>query len=301
MANLIKTQKGTLQVKEDSKRVMYVGELEQKLLKKYPAADAIPGDKTGLLVGDPVARIERVAVALDPTVSAIRAAKLAGANVLLTHHPSYREGVVDFKPSNCVGQTSGSIVFDAIKANIALMNFHTALDVSADAQRVLPSLLHLAPLKGTRKVNGVKVKNKVLQPIPGSKDKGFGQVCEIKETSLSELGSRCTAVFGRSPRVWGDLRKKCKRVVTATGSAGSLISLCLKTGVDVLIAGEVKYHDALTARESGLCIIDLGHDVSELPLAAVLANSCKKIGLESSRIVILDQGHNWEQIRSITI
>lgn len=301
MTNLIKTQKGTLQVKDDAKRVMYVGELEQKLLKKYPAADAIPGDKTGLLVGDPLARIDRVAVALDPTISAIKAAKLAGANVLLTHHPSYRDGVVDFKPSNCVGQTSGSVVFDAIKANIALMNFHTALDVSADAQRVLPSLLHLTPLKGSRKVNGVKVKNKVLQPIPGSKDKGFGQVCEIKETSLSELGSRCTAVFGRAPRVWGDLRKQCTRVVTATGSAGSLIGLCLKTGVDVLIAGEVKYHDALAARESGLYIIDLGHDVSELPLAAVLANSCKKIGLESSQIVILDQGHNWEQIRSITI
>lgn len=301
MGTIVKTSKGEIKVKEDTKRVMYIGELEQALLKRYPAKDAVPGDKTGLLVGDPMQRIERVAVALDPTVSAIYAAKSSGSNVLLTHHPAFRSGVEGFYPEAKTGNTPGSVVFEAIRNGVALMNFHTALDVSHDAQRVLPSLLHLTPLKGTRKADGMKVKNKVLLPNEGSKDKGFGQVCETEEVSLSELGSRCTAVFGRAPRVWGDLDRKCKTVVTATGSAGDLIDACLKNKIDVLIAGEVKYHDALAASESGLCIIDLGHDVSELPLAAVLANSCKKTGLESSRIVILDQGHNWEQIRPITI
>ena len=302
MNDLVKAQNRKIEVNVQKKRVMYVGELEQKLLEKYPAQDACEWDKTGLLVGDAATRVTRVAVALDPTTSAISATKAAGANVLLTHHPAFRAGVEGFHPKEIAGMTCGSVVFEAIKNDVALMNFHTALDVSTDAQRVLPSLLHLEPLKGARRVNGVKVKNRVLQPIEGSKTKGFGQVCTVVGSAkLSELASRCTSVFGRSPRVWGDMSKRINSVVTATGSAGNLIEDCVKNNIDLLIAGEVRYHDALSANQSGLSIIELGHDVSELPLAAVLANSCKKCGLRPSQIVILDQSHNWESPSSITI
>ena len=302
MNDLVKARPKRIEVKVPKKRIMYVGELEGMLLQKYPAEDAVEGDKTGLLVGDPLARVERVAVALDPTLSALQATKAAGANVLLTHHPAFRSGVEGFYPKETAGMTCGSVVYEAIKNNIALMNFHTALDVSADAQRVLPSLLHLEPLKGSRKVGGIKVKNRVLLPNVGSKNKGFGQVCTASgDVKLGELASRCTSVFGRAPRVWGDANENVRNVVTATGSAGNLVDLCVMNNVDVLIAGEVKYHDALAALESGLSVIDLGHDVSELPLAAVLANTCKKVGLRPSQIVILDQSHNWQQTSSITI
>ena len=302
MKDIVKTNPKKIEVKVSKKRIMYVGELEQKLLEKYPATDAVEGDKTGLLVGDPLSRVERVAVALDPTLSALQATKAAGANVLLTHHPAFRRCVEGFFPQEIVGQTCGSVVYEAVKNNISLMNFHTALDVSVDAQRVLPSLLHLETLKGSRKVNGVKVKNRVLLPNKGSKNKGFGQVSTVDESvTLAEMASRCTSVFGRAPRVWGEMGTSVKKIVTATGSAGNLVDACVKNNIDLLIAGEVKYHDALSALESGLSIIDLGHDVSELPLAAVLANACKKVGLRPSQIVILDQSHNWQQTSSITI
>lgn len=303
MGTIIKTTKGNLEAKKAaSKRKFTIGDLEAKLLEYYPAKDAIPGDKTGLLLGDKNAEITRVAVALDPSISAIEAAKQAGANVLLTHHPSYRSGVEGFYPFDVAGQTCGSVVYEAIKNDVALMNFHTTLDASADAHRVLPSLLHLEPLKGTRVVNGQKCKARILDPIPGSEDKGFGQVSEPAEPiTLSELASRCTSVFGRCPRAWGDLDKKLKTIVTCTGSTGGLEKLCIENGIDCLVCGEIKYHDALSASESGLALVELGHDTSELPLAAVLANTCKKIGLDASQIVLLDQSHNWHQIQSIMI
>lgn len=302
MHDLVKQKTKKIDVKAEKDQIMYVGELEAKLLEFYPASDACEWDKTGLLVGDSRDRIQRVAVALDPTIQAINAAKSANANVLLTHHPAYRSGVEGFYPEQNVGMTTGSVVYEAIRNNVALMNFHTALDVSADAQRVLPSLLHLDPLKGSRIVNGSKVKMRVLVPNENSKTKGFGQVCTTSsDVTLKEMAARCTSVFGRAPRVWGNMSKSAKKIVTATGSASNLIDECMKTKVDLLIAGEVRYHDALRALESGLSIIDLGHDVSELPLAAVLANACKKAGLKSSKIVILDQSHNWQQTSSITI
>ena len=49
-----------------------VGELVSALNRMFPPADAEPWDRTGLLVGDPSAKIEGVACALDPTVPAVR-------------------------------------------------------------------------------------------------------------------------------------------------------------------------------------------------------------------------------------
>ena len=67
---------------------MIVAELERALLARYPKADAEGWDHVGLSVGDPAAEIAGVACALDATEANVRRAQDAGANVLLTHHPS---------------------------------------------------------------------------------------------------------------------------------------------------------------------------------------------------------------------
>ena len=60
-----------------------------------------------------------------------------------------------------------------------------------------------------------------------------------------------------------------------------------------MICGEVKYHDALDAAESGLCIIELGHDVSELPLCALLASEARAAGITESSLTVINQSKNW--------
>ena len=82
----IATKQDALRV---TSRTITVGELEQALLELFPASDAESWDRTGLLVGDPRAVISGVAVALDATPRAVRAAQHIGANVLVTHHPAF--------------------------------------------------------------------------------------------------------------------------------------------------------------------------------------------------------------------
>ena len=55
----------------------------------------------------------------------------------------------------------------------------------------------------------------------------------------------------------------------------------------------MKYHEALALSQAGLAIIELGHDTSELPLAAVLAAAVEGAGVPGDLITILDQGDNW--------
>ena len=80
-------------------------------------------------------------------------------------------------------------------------------------------------------------------------------------------------------------------VVTAQGSAGSILPDVLALNVDCLICGELKYHDALAYAQAGLNIIEVGHDVSEQPLADVLYRSVRDLGVEN--VVELPRTANW--------
>lgn len=269
-----------------------VGGLEAHLLKLFPAGTAEEWDRTGVLVGERAMPLSKVAITLDPTVAAIEEAARAGADVLLTHHPAYLSAPESFVPARSVAQNAGAGVWAAIKGGVALMCFHTALDVSRQAQGVLPELL------------GLEATGKVLSPLPSQPALGYGQVCTAPKgevLSLTHLAARCTSVFGRAPRVWGRMDAQVRTAATATGSASNVGGLALAAGMDCLVCGEVRYHDALDLSQAGLCIIELGHDVSEFPLTAVLADAVASYGVGTDRIVILDQTANWAYPESIRL
>lgn len=175
---------------------MKISELEKKLLRKFPAKTAMDWDKTGLLVGDPNAKINKIVLALDPSVSAIRLAKNNGANLVITHHPAFLGKIEKFVPGNSALNNAGAVVYEAIRSNVALMNFHTALDVSAQGGETLAKILDLRV-------------DKVLVPTDGVSQnlskRGFGRVClpkaKDKNITLERLGKRCAKVFGRQPRI----------------------------------------------------------------------------------------------------
>ncbi|MCL2826538.1 MAG: Nif3-like dinuclear metal center hexameric protein [Eggerthellaceae bacterium] len=266
--------------------------LEKELLKKFPAEDGEDWDRNGLTVGDPSASVSAVAIALDPTVEAIREAKAAGANVLLTHHPAFITAPDSFSPGTSDLASPGCVVYTAISEGVALISLHTALDVSREASRVLPGMLGLA-LVG------------IVDPLEGDPRKGYGQLCAVKPAdaplTLGQLAARCTSVFEIPPRVWGDFEKPVTKVVTATGSASGLAKLCLPLSADCLVCGEIHYHDALAAQAAGLAVVDLGHDTSELPLVAVLVAALASIGFPAGKVAVLDQRGNWTYPESVRI
>lgn len=271
-----------------------VGSLEAALLREFPACDAEDWDRTGLVVGEPALAVTRVAVALDPTVSAIREAADAGANVLVTHHPPFLHAPESFSPARSVAQNPGAGVWAAIQGKVALMCFHTALDVSPRAARVLPGML------------GLSFEGRLVEPTNEAEGKGYGQVCAVapngdEPETLGRLAARCTATFARPPRVWGDFSSPVRTAVTATGSAGALGRACLAAGVDCLICGEIKYHEALDLSEAGLAVIEVGHDVSELPLVAVLADALARVGVAQDKIDVIDQSSHWKTPEAVRL
>ena len=280
-ANLAKVESGTI-ARPDTP--MTIGQLETRLLTRFPREDAEEWDRMGLLVGDPAALISGVAVALDPTDDAIKAAHRAGANVLLTHHPAFLDPPTVISPSPIAATTAGIKVYNAVSLGVALMNIHTALDVSKEVKRVLPSMLGLSFAS-------------ILVASKNDPSKGYGQLCSVSAVErpfkLTHLAARCTSVFGRLPRVWGDFSQVIESIAIANGSAGNIVEAAMKAGADCLICGEIRYHAALDASQSGLAIVEIGHDVSELPLVAILAQTAIDAGIPASNVMVVDQSKNW--------
>lgn len=280
-SELAKRNSGTL---EKPQVPLTVGQLELALLKRYPREDAEEWDRTGLLVGDPAALVTGVAVALDPTKAAIEAAARAGANVLLTHHPAFITPPCAFSPSFDVAHSSGVSVYTAAAKGVALINFHTALDASVEATRMFPRMVNLQF-------------EKLLNPLPTDADKGYAILCSVRGEDqpfkLSHLAARVTSVFGRPPRVWGDMDNVLNSIVIGNGGANAVVDECLEAKVDCLLCGEVKYHFALNAAQAGLSIVEIGHDLSEFPLCALLAQAAVDAGVPQERVTMLDQSTNW--------
>ena len=281
---------GRLAQAERTHLALTVGMLERRLGARFPEEDGEAWDTYGMTVGDPDAPVNTVAVALDATVSAIRMAAELGADVLVTHHPAFLDFPERLQPAPTM-PAPGGILWEAVTQGVAIMSFHTALDAQPAANALLPNMLNLSA-------------GEVFKPIEAGSGKGFGRICAPKgddALTLGALASRCTAIFGIQPRVWGDFSAKLSRIVTWGGGLGSAVEAADLPGLDCIVCGEVKYHTALDLAEAGVGVIELGHDVSEMPLTLLLATAVQDCGVDQAAIHVLDRGAHWTLPETIRV
>ncbi len=71
-------------------------------------------------------------------------------------------------------------------------------------------------------------------------------------------------------RLVGDPTRLVRSVALCSGSGASLLKDAVRAGADLLVTGDLKYHEAREAEESGIALLDVGHFASEqLMVAAV--------------------------------
>lgn len=96
-------------------------------------------------------------------------------------------------------------------------------------------------------------------------DYGFGKVCKLPHPyTISEFINHLKNTF-KTDLIRTNMEDIAPFTLAAvcTGSGSSFWSDCKKRGVSVLVTGDMKYHEAVDAAESGVCIIDIGHQASE--------------------------------------
>jgi dinuclear metal center YbgI/SA1388 family protein len=257
--------------------VTTVRDLVAFLDERLPFRWAEPWDRVGLLAGDGAAEIAKVFVSLDPTVSALQRAREAGANVLLTHHPAIMDALETVTPA-----ADARVVFEAVSSGIALVNCYTNLDRAPEGADALAHAIGL-PMAGPLEAG-------TREDTPRA-----GRICSAPEgATLRSLSELVAERLGVRPRIWGDPDAPVRLLGLAPGSGRSLVEDAQAAGCEALLTGELRYHGALAALESGLLVIEAGHDATEWPLTAVLAGIARDMsGLGVDR-VILDRPHtSW--------
>lgn len=106
------------------------------------------------------------------------------------------------------------------------------------------------------------------------KVRGLGRVGELPESvTLEQFVAKVKERLGLTGmRVVGDAGRRVKRVALCGGSGAFLVRDACRKGADVLVTGDIKYHEARDAEALGLALVDAGHYATELPMVQGVAD-----------------------------
>jgi len=108
--------------------------------------------------------------------------------------------------------------------------------------------------------------------VPGA---GLGRIGRLqKEMSLDDFVEKIkNALNCDHLRVCGAELETVEKVALCGGSGASLLKTAHRQGADVLVTGDVKYHEARQAEELGLTLIDAGHFATEKLMVGQVADA----------------------------
>jgi dinuclear metal center YbgI/SA1388 family protein len=225
-----------------------LGAFIQAIEKVFPLSWAEDWDNPGLLSGDPMSNIETVSISLDATVQTVTRAAENGSNLLVTHHPAFIRPLKRLTPDFHEGAT----LLEAIRRGVALYSIHTNWDVSPEGvNRVLAEKAGLAnPLPLSQGFRGAW---------------GFGAYGELKvHLTLSQLAAHIMEAWDLSwIRVLGEPGIMVNRIALCGGSGGEALQDAVQQEVDAFITADLRYHQILAGRFSGLPLLVCDHGEME--------------------------------------
>lgn len=231
---------------------MKVWEVLGYLNEYCPFSLAEEWDNAGLNVGRMDAEVTKILVALDLTMETVEAAKAAGADLIVTHHPLL------FDPLRQVTDeaVNGARVLALAESGIAHIACHTNLDAAAGG--VNDCLAELLGLSEVQALGGLA--------RMGILDTSFYALADkLKKELPSEIGMGVCC------------KEQVHKVALIGGSGGSMLQDAIDAGCDTFITGELKYNHYLDAKEQGINVLTFGHYETEYivlpPLAEALKNA----------------------------
>lgn len=213
-------------------------------------------DNAGLQVGDPEMPVNAVLLCLDVNEDVIKEAMERECNMIVSHHPLIFRGIKNLTGAD----TTQRLVMETLKNGLAVYSAHTNLDSVWNG--VSHELAHRLGIKDME----------VLEPHEHNDKAGLGVIGNIKPMPKLEFLRKIKDTFNvaalryssQSPAV------VVRRVAVCGGAGASLISCAIKAKADILVTGDVKYHD-FTSFGSDIIIADIGHYESELCSREILS------------------------------
>ena len=253
-----------------------------------PPSLAEEWDNSGLQLGDPAGSVNKIWVALDPTMPVVEAACARDVDLLITHHP------LIFKPLKTIQFHTplGAVLNMAIRQKLAIFAAHTNLDSAPGGLNDI--LAHRIGLKDLKPLaTGAEIKrfkDDIYPPVSREPGPGIGRVGRLgKPMDLKSFARAIKEKMGLElVKFAGDPRLSIKKAAVCTGSGSSLLSNFFTSGAQVYVSGDIRYHDARDVEAANLGVIDIGHFGSENFIAETLAARLGTIFVESGINVAIE-------------
>lgn len=221
-------------------------------------------DNCGMQINMGNNSINRILISLEITKEIIEEAKKLDIDFLITHHPLlfHKLDVVD---NNTI---TGNYIVELIKLGISVYSAHTTFDSAFGGNNE-----YLAELLGLHRVRHFKSR----QNYPN--EEIMGRLGDLKEPiSLEKVVRKVEDALKiqGGVRVIGDVKRLIKKVGICTGAGGDIMESAIRHSCDLFITGDVRHHEALLAKESGLCVIDAGHYWTERIFTENFAEKLKR-------------------------
>lgn len=208
-------------------------------------------DNSGLIIGDEDQQVNKAVVCLDVDEAVLAYAAENGAGLVISHHPCVFRALKTFSPKS----PEGSLLYSAITHGIAVYSLHTNFDSARGGMGdMICRELELDEIG-------------VLRPNNPDQGHGLGRWGSYRSplpfrSFLGILGGRLGM---KSIREVGERPRQVSSVAVLNGSYDhSFLDELLAVKPDVLLTGDLKYHDALELKYHNLYAIDAGHYQSEI-------------------------------------
>ncbi len=231
---------------------MKLSKIINYLEEKFPIKLSEEWDNVGLLIGRRDKKISKVLLSLDITENVIDKAIEDKVDLIITHHPMI------FKPMKAITADTvlGRKVLKLIENQIAVYTLHTNLDSGIGG---------LNDFLG-EELLGLK-KGKILDSLEyNGEEYGIGRVYKLLiPQNIFEFSSEIKEKLHLKDVVLTPYSDDMvlKKIAIVTGSGSSYWRKAKKMGADILITGDIKYHEAVDAKEENFVLMDIGHFESE--------------------------------------
>ena len=241
-----------------------VSKIIKKIEEFAPLETMQKWDNSGWQINLGIEDTNRILLALDVTNSTVDEAINKKCDMIISHHPVF------FNP---IKEIDSPYIIKAIQNNIQVYSAHTNLDIAQGGVSE-----YLAEKCGFTDLDTA---------FEFIKYKKFNE-----EKNFSKLAATLKTIFSLpSIRVVNSHRKSYSSIAFCSGSGAEYIQELEKIGIDVFITGDLKHHQALSAKD--ITIIDLGHFQSERFVVDIFKNMLKD---EDVEVIAATEKPAWELI-----
>ncbi len=228
-------------------------------------------DNSGLQIGSRKAEIDRILLCLDVDEYSVREAIDKNVQLIISHHPLF------FNPLTCLDfdQEKAGLIKELIRNEINVYSAHTTWDKTIGGVNF--QLLNMLDLTyaGTLEPHNFVSGSCISENDDPYKD----SICDNKYM----CGLGCLGLTNKTYsfdeylqfvkkrlqlpvlKFGGDLHRQINLVAMCGGAGASLTHAAAKSGAQLFITGDIKYHEAQEMLAEDLCFIDGGHFPMENP------------------------------------